>query len=107
MPLNFAPAYLDARRERKTVSTLRENALRQFQAEQSRRDQSALDEMFLAKLIHSRNATRQSRRILNRIHDRNLTCKLVSWPPKCIESPRMKASPIFAADAPVPGQHQP
>lgn len=50
-------SYLDARRERKTISTLRENALRQFQAEQSRRDQSALDEMFLAKLIHARNAT--------------------------------------------------
>ena len=49
-------SYLDARRERKTISTLRENALRQFQAEQSRRDQSALDEMFLAKLIHARNA---------------------------------------------------
>ncbi len=50
-------AYLDARRERKTVSTLRENALRQFQAEQSRRDQSELDEIFLGKLIHARNAT--------------------------------------------------
>jgi flagellar export protein FliJ len=49
-------AYLVARRERKTVSTLRENALRQFQIEQARREQSALDEMFLGKLIHSRNA---------------------------------------------------
>jgi flagellar export protein FliJ len=51
--------YLDARRERKTVSTLRENALRQFQAEQSRREQSVLDEMFLAKLMHARNARQQ------------------------------------------------
>jgi flagellar export protein FliJ len=49
-------AYLEARRERKTVSTLRENALRQFQIEQARQEQSALDEMFLGKLIHSRNA---------------------------------------------------
>lgn len=52
--------YLEARRERKTVSTLRENALREFQTEQSRRDQLALDEMFLAKLIYSRNALQQS-----------------------------------------------
>lgn len=52
----FRASYLDARRERKTISTLRENALRQFRAEQARRDQSALDEMFLAKLIHTRNA---------------------------------------------------
>jgi flagellar export protein FliJ len=50
-------AYLETRRGRKTVSTLRENALRQFQIEQARRNQSALDEMFLGKLIHSRNAT--------------------------------------------------
>jgi flagellar export protein FliJ len=52
-------AYLDARRERKTVGTLRKNALRQFLAEQSRRDQSALDDAFLAKLIHTRNPARQ------------------------------------------------
>ncbi len=52
--------YLEARCERKTVSTLRENALREFQTEQSRRNQLALDEMFLAKLIHSRNALQQS-----------------------------------------------
>lgn len=49
-------AYLLARRERKTVSTLRENALRQFQIEQRRREQSALDEMFLGKMVYSRNA---------------------------------------------------
>lgn len=48
-------AYLDARRERKTVSTLRENALHEFQIDQSRRDQRELDEIFLGKLIHSRN----------------------------------------------------
>jgi flagellar export protein FliJ len=52
--------YLDARRERKTVGTLRENALRQFQAEQSRREQSVLDEIFLEKLIRSRNTALQS-----------------------------------------------
>jgi flagellar export protein FliJ len=50
-------AYLEARRERKTVSTLRENALRQFQIEQSRREQHELDEIFLGKLIHARNAS--------------------------------------------------
>ena len=49
-------AYLLARRERKTVSTLRENALRQFQIEQSRREQSEMDEIFLGKLIHTRHA---------------------------------------------------
>jgi flagellar export protein FliJ len=48
--------YLLARRERKTVSTLRENALRQFQIEQGRREQSALDEMFLGKMVYSHNA---------------------------------------------------
>jgi flagellar export protein FliJ len=52
-------AYLDARRERETVSTLRDNALARYQAEQSRRQQSTLDEIFLGKLIHSRNAARQ------------------------------------------------
>jgi flagellar export protein FliJ len=49
-------AYREARRKRETVSILRENALRQFQLEQSRRQQSELDDIFLAKLIHSRNA---------------------------------------------------
>lgn len=48
--------YLEARRARKTVSTLREHALRQFQIEQARREQSALDEMFLGTLVHTRNA---------------------------------------------------
>ena len=38
-------AYLQARRERKTVSTLRENALREFQTEQSRREQAEMDEI--------------------------------------------------------------
>lgn len=53
-------AYVNARRERETLSTLRDNALRDFQAEQSRRSQSELDELFLAKLIHSRQALPQS-----------------------------------------------
>jgi flagellar export protein FliJ len=48
-------AYLLARRERKTVSTLRDNALRQFQIEQSRRQQAEMDDHFLGKLLHSRN----------------------------------------------------
>jgi flagellar export protein FliJ len=52
--------YLLARRERKTVSTLRENALRQFQAEQARRQQSELDEMFLGKLLRSRKGAQQA-----------------------------------------------
>jgi len=53
-------AYLDARRERETLNTLRENAHRRYQTEQSRRQQSELDEIFLGKLIHSRNAARQA-----------------------------------------------
>jgi flagellar FliJ protein len=53
-------AYLDARRERETLSTLRENALRLYHAEQSRRRQSELDEIFLGKLIHSRNTAKQA-----------------------------------------------
>jgi flagellar export protein FliJ len=53
-------AYLQARRERKTVSTLRDNALRQFQIESSRREQSALDELFLGKLLRSRNIAQTS-----------------------------------------------
>ncbi len=57
----FRAAYLNARQERETVSTLRENALRRYQAEQSRRQQSEQDELFLGKLIGSRNATRQAR----------------------------------------------
>lgn len=48
-------AYLKARRERETLSTLHENALLQFQIEQSRRDQSELDEIFLGKLLHTRS----------------------------------------------------
>ncbi|HVJ05319.1 MAG TPA: flagellar export protein FliJ [Candidatus Saccharimonadales bacterium] len=48
-------AYLGARRERKTVGTLREHALQQFSAEESRREQSALDEVFLGKLVRLRN----------------------------------------------------
>jgi flagellar export protein FliJ len=51
--------YLIARRERKTVSTLRENALRQFQTEQTRRQQSELDELFLQKLLQARNAVQR------------------------------------------------
>ncbi len=53
-------AYVDARRERETVSTLRQNALRHFQAEQSRRRQSELDEIFLGKLVHSRDSATES-----------------------------------------------
>ena len=53
-------AYLLARRERKTVSTLRENALRQFQIEQSRRQQSEMDENFLGKLLYSRNSAQRA-----------------------------------------------
>ena len=49
-------AYLDARRERETLSTLREDERIRYQAEQSRRQQSELDGIFLGKLIHSRNA---------------------------------------------------
>jgi len=71
--------YLEARRERKTVSTLRENALRQFQIEQSRREQSSLDELFLGKLHRSRNTPQPaSAEVRNdgsqeQNHDRNLT----------------------------------
>jgi flagellar export protein FliJ len=54
--IELRAAYLNARRERETVSTLRDNALCLFHAEQSRREQSVLDEIFLGKLIHSRNA---------------------------------------------------
>jgi flagellar export protein FliJ len=53
-------AYLQARRERKTVSTLREKALHQFQIERSRREQSAQDEMYLGKLIYTRNNRTQT-----------------------------------------------
>ena len=49
-------AYLERRRARETVSILRENALRQFQLEQSRREQSEMDEVFLGKLLRSRNS---------------------------------------------------
>jgi flagellar export protein FliJ len=67
--------YLKARHERKTVSTLRDNALRQFQAEQSRREQSRLDDMFLGKLVHARNTGQKVSALIptNVIHDRNLT----------------------------------
>ena len=47
-------AYLAARRERETVGTLRENALRQFRMEQSRRQQSELDDHFLGRLSYAR-----------------------------------------------------
>jgi len=52
-------AYLQARRERKTVSTLHDNALRQFQIEQSRRQQAEMDDHFLGKLLHSRHHPQQ------------------------------------------------
>jgi len=52
-------SYMKARRGRKTISTLRENSLRLFQIEQARREQSALDEMFLGKMIHARNSNRK------------------------------------------------
>jgi flagellar export protein FliJ len=52
-------AYLLARRERKTVSTLRENAHRQFKIEQARREQFEMDEAFLGKLLHHRNSARE------------------------------------------------
>jgi len=51
-------AYLLARRARKTVETLRENAFRLYQIESARREQSTLDDNYLGKLLHSRNATR-------------------------------------------------
>jgi flagellar export protein FliJ len=67
-------AYLDARLERKTVDTLRNNALRLFQIEQARHEQSALDEIFLGKLIYSRNAvTHAAKPEPEMNHDRNLT----------------------------------
>jgi flagellar export protein FliJ len=69
-------AYLNARRERKTVSTLRENALRQFQVEQLRRDQRDLDELYLGKLIYSRHAPEtpgSSSTESDSVDDRNLT----------------------------------
>jgi flagellar export protein FliJ len=53
-------AYLQARRQRKTISTLRDNAHRQFQIESARREQSALDEQFLGKLLLSRNSEQSS-----------------------------------------------
>jgi flagellar export protein FliJ len=53
-------AYLLARRERKTVSTLRDNALRQFQIEEARREQAEMDDRFLGKLLHARNIARQT-----------------------------------------------
>jgi flagellar biosynthesis chaperone FliJ len=40
------------------VETLRENALREFQTEQARREQATLDDSFLGKLLHSRNIAR-------------------------------------------------
>lgn len=49
-------SYLLARRDRKTVSTLRDNALKQFESEQARRRQSELDDYFLGKLLRERNA---------------------------------------------------
>ncbi|SRR6266568_1470093 len=67
-------AYLGARRERKTVGTLRENALERFNREQSRREQSTLDEAFLGKLVHSRNAAKSRTDIRpETLDDRNLT----------------------------------
>jgi flagellar export protein FliJ len=51
-------AYLLARRDRKTVSTIRDNALRQYEIEQSRRLQSEMDEVFLGKLLHQHNRVR-------------------------------------------------
>ena len=53
-------AYLLARRDRKTVSTIRDNALRQYEIEQSRRLQSEMDEAFLGKLLHQRNSVLQA-----------------------------------------------
>jgi flagellar export protein FliJ len=53
-------AYLQARRERKTIGTLRENALHEFESEEARREQDDLDEVFLGKLLHSRNSTQQA-----------------------------------------------
>lgn len=69
-------AYLDTRRARKTVGTLRENALRQFQVEQLRRDQRELDEIYLGRLIYSRNAVETPEAPntgLDSVDDRNLT----------------------------------
>jgi flagellar export protein FliJ len=51
-------AYLLARRERRTISTLRDNALCRFQIEQSRRQQAEMDDHFLGKLLHARNGAR-------------------------------------------------
>ncbi len=67
-------AYLTARQGRETIETLRENALLQFNREQSRREQSTLDESFLAKLVHSRNAEKPDAKINpEALDDRNLT----------------------------------
>ncbi|MDR3764995.1 MAG: flagellar export protein FliJ [Acidobacteriota bacterium] len=45
--------YLDARSQRKVVSTLRDNAARAYQVEMSRREQAAIDEMHLTRLRKS------------------------------------------------------
>lgn len=43
-------AYLDARRQREIVSTLRDNAARVYHLEMLRREQAAIDEMYLSRL---------------------------------------------------------
>lgn len=48
-------AYLTARMERRTLGTLRENALRSYEAEETRREQDELDESFLGKMARLRN----------------------------------------------------
>jgi flagellar hook protein FlgE len=40
------------------VSTLRDNALRQFQIAEARREQAEMDDRFLGKLLHARNIAR-------------------------------------------------
>lgn len=42
-------SYLDARSQREVVSTLRDNAARAYQLEALRREQAAIDEMFLTR----------------------------------------------------------
>ena len=67
--------YLASRRARKTVSTLRANALHQFQLEQARREQLALDEIFLGKLIRARTPDHPAESVTNETSsdDKNLT----------------------------------
>jgi flagellar export protein FliJ len=58
--IELRAAYLKARRERRMVSALRDDARRRYELEAERREQDEVDEIFLSNLSHAHGSAASS-----------------------------------------------